>query len=164
MPDVGDLHATRASADGGVVVGYFTDPRGIEFPFRWSDRPLPQFAQLTERPIDAHAHGVSADGDVVVGRHADPTVPPFEAFVWTPTAGLRDLRDVLEDAGFPLYLDPLWSADDVSSDGSIVIGIRRYFDGFIAGLPQPVPEPRAGAAALAALLALLGLRRLHSTS
>jgi hypothetical protein len=166
VPEVGDLHATRASADGGVVVGSFTDSRGMEFPFRWSDHPLPQFAQLTERPIDARAHGVSADGNAVVGRH-DSTVHPSEAFVWTPLAGLRDLRDVLEDAGFPqvpLYLNPLWSADDVSSDGSIVIGIRRYFDGFIAGLPQPVPEPGSCAVALAALFALLGLGRLHSTS
>jgi hypothetical protein len=156
IPDVGVLRATRASADGSIVVGFYTDASGFRFPFRWTDRPVAQFTTLTDLGIDAIPYAVSSDGNVIVGGTKLLTGPhPYGAFVWEPSAGLRSVEDVLAEAGLDTTGVPFISANGVSADGRFVVG-----DAFVARIPAPgpVPEPCAPATAAVVLAALVGWR------
>jgi len=152
-PDVGAITATRATPDGTVVVGFFADPDGRIFPFRWRDTLVAEFTQLTTRTIRARSFGVSPDGSVVVGAYDDVPPPPgrdFSAFVWKESTGFRSLADVITAAG---QLEP-WvrAARAVASDDRTIVGDGDRTSGFVALLPpDPVPEPSAVAAGAAAL-------------
>ncbi len=150
-PDVGELHATGVSSGGTTAIGYFLDELGFAFPFRWKSGVAgTEFAILTGLGVDAHPQDVDADGDVVVGDYQE-TAQQRAAFVWTPSGGLRSLRAMLEAAALDTTGMGLVSACCVSDDGRIVAG-----GGFVARLPEPVPEPGAIARIGAAWLVLLG--------
>jgi uncharacterized membrane protein len=137
------------------VIGYYTDPYGFRFPFRWTDQPVVQFTTLTALGIDAIPNAVSSDGDVIVGGTRLLTGPhPVGAFVWEPSAGLRTLETILAEASVDTSGVFFTAAIGVSADGRIVVG-----DSFVARMPAPVPEPRVPAAAAAALAGLVGWRR-----
>ena len=100
--------ADGVSADGSVVVGHreiIIPNDGGSFgtfqqPFRWT--PASGYELLGEAiPNQARAAAASADGSVVVGYAGG-------GFRWSATSGLQQL--------------PLRTAEDVSADGSIVLG------------------------------------------
>jgi hypothetical protein len=101
------------------------------------------------------ARAVSADGNIVVGR-AD-----FGPFIWDPRNGFRNLRTVLvEDYGLGDALAGwrLDSVEDISADGTTLVGsatdASRNFQAYRVVLPEP-----GAAALLAPCLALLLRRR-----
>lgn len=62
------------------------------------------------------ANAISGDGSVVVGRSTSRLGP--EAFLWTRSGGLRGLGDLPGGAFFS-------SANDVSANGSVVVGSSK---------------------------------------
>jgi len=97
---------------------------------------------------------VSADGTVVVGYSGDGTFRETEAFRWTRVGHLlQRLR------GFPYFPNANSVANDVSADGSVVVGeamayvrrpVRWTIHGSIVGLPYPTGPPGAVATAVSA--------------
>jgi uncharacterized membrane protein len=65
----GDSHATAASADGSIVVGYAPfGPLSSRGAFRWTEAEgLVSLGSLSSDHINSFAHDVSADGSVIVG-------------------------------------------------------------------------------------------------
>ena len=71
---------------------------------------------------DGVAVAASGDGSVIVG-YAGLVAGQTEAFIWTPTQGLRSLKDVLvNDYGLPVQDWTLLSANDISEDGTTIVG------------------------------------------
>jgi hypothetical protein len=156
LPDVGDIHATRASANGAAVIGTYTAD-GVAYPFRWMDVEANEFVQLTASAVNARPTAVSADGNVVVGTYDDP-VGGRTPFVWDPILGFRSLETVMA-AATGLGNVSLLTAEGVSSDGRTVVGLRDSGNGFVARLPASVPEPSTSLGVAAALLVLAGWGR-----
>lgn len=88
--------ANAVNADGTVVVGYgnmIVDTRNRQIATRWVNgvaEPLGYFPATFPLSI---ALGVSGDGNTVVGY--SNTTTGLAAFIWTPSTGMRRLRDVL---------------------------------------------------------------------
>jgi uncharacterized membrane protein len=123
--------ATDVTADGSVLAG-FHSPGGAPNleAFRWTARSgvlglgyLPG----TTRPYSL-AYALSDDGSVVVGRAFDG--PLLQAFRWTAQTGMQSISPGL-----------FASANDVSGDGSIVVGDKmqdqfRYDYAFLWDQPH----------------------------
>jgi len=164
------------SADGLVVVGYGHSASGQEA-FRWKDLNGNGLVDPDEK-LDVHpefglgdlpggdfksiAYAVSCDGSTVVGSGTSPD--GIEAFIWDDSRGMRRLEDVLMDEyGLgPDEFDPDWtltSAQDVSCDGSVIVGAGISPFGETQGWVVVVPEP-----ATLSLLTLGGLAVLRRRS
>ena len=116
--------ALDVSDDGSVIVGYSGTATFYPRAFRWTITDgmtdLGTFAPGSSYDY-ALARAVSGDGMVAVGysrRANDDT----EAFRWTDGTGLVGLGDL---AGGKFFSD----ANDVSQDGSIVVGIGESASG-----------------------------------
>lgn len=113
--DVASL-AKNVSADGSVVVGFSAGP-AIQQGFRWSaSTGMVGMGYLPGAEARSEARAVSADGSVVVG-YSFNTSPSWEAIRWTDTGGLQGL------GGHGSY------GNDVSADGSLVVGSLSTFTG-----------------------------------
>jgi len=167
LPGGVQASATDVSADGSVVVGHDGD-RGLSFSgwdeaFRWTeDGGIVGLGDLPGGASWSEARAVSADGSVVVGRASTgytvpsegPLVagpmPVFEAFIWTESGGMRNLREVLTSTcGLDLTGWTLTTATDLSADGLTVVGTGINPDGNAEAWIATIPEP--------ATLALLSL-------
>ncbi len=130
--------AWGVSPEGEVVVGAsisgFADPEA----FRWaaSTRML-GLGDLPGGLADSLAHGASQGGRVIVGRGT--TDLGVAAFVWTPAAGMRSLRDVLVDVhGLTLTGWQLTIAYGVTADGRTIVGLGTHHgasEAWIAKIP-----------------------------
>jgi probable HAF family extracellular repeat protein len=154
MQDLGTLggdncEASAASGDGSAIVGRSSNTAGNYRPFRWT--PAGGMQDLPSSPpefLSGHALDVSTDGASVVGlfgfaerwtvaggpedlgefksRGISPEGQVVvgrtnHAVRWTSTGGLQDLGTVGGSESF---------ADDVSSNGSVVVGQSRDAVGF----------------------------------
>ena len=120
--------ALGVSADGSVIVGRQPAANGVEA-YRWTaGTGAVGLDGQNDRFQSSEATSVSADGLVVVGRGASTrlpeitTIPIFgdpslmtEAFCWTQSSGLVGLG-IRPGGDFSI-------ANDVSADGSVVVGI-----------------------------------------
>jgi probable HAF family extracellular repeat protein len=104
--------ALSVNATGSAVVGRSRTQSGSTA-FIWrADSSMRQVSN-TQHVITANA--ISADGTTVVGR-ATSSQMYTEPFIWSESTGLRLLGN--------LTLDPVGGqADDVSDDGSVVVGV-----------------------------------------
>jgi probable HAF family extracellular repeat protein len=114
-----DSVANGVSADGSVVVGSSRSAGGYEVigydeAFRWTQEAgmvgLGSLAGNSDSNSGANA--VSANGSVIVG--GSDSNSGFQAFRWTQETGMVGLGSLTSNGGS--------SANDVSSDGSIVVG------------------------------------------
>jgi len=157
--------ARAVSADGAVIVGTESDnrlgPSGWSEAFRWTEAGgVVGLGYLPGGLEQTQAFAVSADGSVIVGRGSVGYAPPgdgfsqaiYEAFIWTPDEGMRNLRDLLiAQCGLDLTGWTLASATGVSADGRTIVGTGVNPDGQTEAWMAVIPEP-----ATLALLALGG--------
>lgn len=131
------LYPTDVSADGAVVAGYRANGLGGNVAARWANGVLTDLGYLRPR-THTEAWAISADGSTVVGfgQYTTDGVVVDEAFRWKDgqMVGLGGLL-----AGPNLYSN----ANDVSADGSVVVGTTsgavgpeafRWEDGVLTGL------------------------------
>ena len=114
--------ATDVSADGSVVVGYGTGTNGVQA-FRWTEAGGMQgLGDFEEDSFNSRAFGTSADGSVIVG-YGFVTSKGGEAFRWTEATGLQTIPQWLAENGVSVGEGfRLFSATDVSDDGTVVVG------------------------------------------
>jgi probable HAF family extracellular repeat protein len=129
MTDLGTLPgfttsaATAASFDGRVIVGgSFRAEFGEAF--RWSqEEGLVGLGVFPGYDLSA-ASAVSADGAIIVGTNTSVSALSVP-FIWSAEQGMRSLQQVLiEDYGLGAQLAgwQLYSADDLSADGRVIVG------------------------------------------
>lgn len=125
----------QCSSDGSRVVGESWGHGAI-----WSQVAAPQDLGLPAGVDYAFAVGTSDDSRIVTlntGRFLGAL--PVYAFLWTPTGGLRNLRDALaQDYGL-LLPEPLSSAGEVSDDGSTLIAFGNSGTAYLVFLTSPCP-------------------------
>lgn len=107
--------AVGISADGRTVVGSSDSSSGYEA-FVWRDGAMLGLGDLPEPPFYSDAVAVSADGRLIVGTGVGTSVR--NPVLWT---------DGMISA-LPLPADWRGGADDVSEDGTIVLGSGRPSD------------------------------------
>ena len=117
------------SANGLVAVGLaqYDLIDGYSEPVRWDTltgdvTPLGLLPGKTK----GWANGVSADGAVVVGYCYSVLEPPadYQPFIWDAVHGMRDLEEVLVQAGLGLQISGwhLGRATAISDDGKVIVG------------------------------------------
>lgn len=166
------------SADGTVVVGYIWAGTHDEA-YRWSASggltTLGVFGPMNRQSQNlegSYASAASADASVIVGTMVNDA--GNSAFIWTATAGMRSLLEVLvNDYGLGTALAGwhLSQAYAVSSDGLVLVGSGQNgatgaVESWIADLrPTAVPEP-ANTTLMAVSLPLIGwaIRRRRGSS
>ena len=156
MVGLGDLpggafgtQAKDVSADGTVVVGSgFSEASGRSVEaFRWTqENGFEILGFLSQSEFRSTANAVSGNGKVIVGSSgADENERPF---VWTSGTGIMDLEAILVSQG--LYSEiagwSLISAEDITYDGSVIIGNgvnpNGVREGWIAQIDlSAIPEP-----------------------
>lgn len=136
--------ANDVSSNGKVIVGSYLG--GIpQEAFRWRNGSARRLGGLWSIDVQSEAYGVSGNGSVVVGT-AFTDLFQFEAFAWTPLAGMRNVKTVLEiDYGLNLSGWVLESAEDISSDGRTIVGWginpSGAVEGWMAQIPFIPPPP-----------------------
>ena len=158
-----DSYADGVSADGSVVVGTSRTASGLR-PFRWTaDGGMTLLGGTAVQPaydvtpdgsvvvgtnfrwtqasgyrqvLYGTAFGVSADGNTVVGGLD-------AAFIWDgSSAPPRLLKDVLEDDfGHDLTGWTLRTAEDISNDGTTIVGDGTNPQGQAEAFMAVIPEP-----------------------
>jgi probable HAF family extracellular repeat protein len=117
--------AYGVSLDGSVIVGYGSSTSGTQA-VRWANGVATGLGDFSGGSFESKATGVSSNGSVVVGYGTNES--GCEAFRWTASGGMMGLGDL---PGNPMQLGaPLNSrANDVSGDGSVVVGYGNSYSG-----------------------------------
>jgi probable HAF family extracellular repeat protein len=110
---LGVSDASDLSADGSTVVGV-VEMDGIRQAFRWARDGGRQLLSPS-LPASSYIGGVSADGTTIIGS-ASNNMGFHEAFRWTAAGGMQWLGD-LPGGAFRS------GAQDVSEDGSVIVGV-----------------------------------------
>jgi probable HAF family extracellular repeat protein len=138
LEDGEDCIAQNVSADGRTIVGQCgpdTDPEAV----LWDERGVVDLGTLPGG-IGSLLWAVSGDGSIGVGEAGDSS-GVARAVLWTASAGVQDLRDVLVELGLEAELEGwfLSSAVAISSDGRTVAGTgidpQGRTQGFVATRP-----------------------------
>jgi len=131
-----DAGSVGISGDGSTLIMAAINYSADEWmSYRWTaEEGYSQIGDLPGGEVWSSPAGVSADGSVIVG-HSDSVhstdVSDWEAFKWTPEAGMVGLGD-LSGGAFDSR------AHDVSADGSVIVGRGNYSDGVGSPKTQPV--------------------------
>jgi probable HAF family extracellular repeat protein len=114
--------ANDVSADGSVIVGYADHGSGNVLASRWTlETGMVELGSLPGS-VPASAFSTSGDGNVVVGRSSGLLGRPDEAFIWTQSAGVRKLLDVLIARGATGLEGWSLGARAISANGRWVVG------------------------------------------
>ena len=107
--------ALAVNYDGSVVVGQLE-----QHAFYWTEEEGNVDLGLVPgiSGNESRASGVSADGRVIVGWGG---VGPH-GFIWTPEVGMRNLNQIVADAGIDLGTKYISHAVAISADGSTIVG------------------------------------------
>lgn len=118
-------YARAISYDGNTVVGQISTNEGIR-PFRWHNGVM-EALDIPEDSQSGVARAVSPDGTIVVGDITHGTSPELvmEAFRWE--AGQLILLGDLPGGSFQSR------AEDVSADGSVIVGNSQSASAFESG-------------------------------
>jgi len=143
LVDLGDLpggslyaSAAAVSLDGQVAVGSSSSSNSgnnaVEA-CRWALGQAPQpLGDLPGGLFASDALATNQDGSVVVGRSVVEGEDVEEAFLWTPSGGLRSLRELAQTAGIDLGDAVPRQATAVSADGLVVAGMAETPTGVVA--------------------------------
>jgi probable HAF family extracellular repeat protein len=150
--------ALGVSADGTFVVGWGSTASNRSEAFRWTaSSGLMPLGNLNLNRPSSMAFGVSADGRIVVGSSAATGGP--EAFIWTETDGMQNLRNYLMTNGVTGLVGwTLKEARAISRDGRTIVG-NGSFQGRDQGWIVTIPEPSTYVMAAMGIVAVLIARR-----
>ena len=111
LPGMRFSEAVDVSDDGSIIAGSDIDEFGTIYGFQWTSEigPQPLGGLPGKSSAGSFPARMSADGSMIVGRAVD------EAFRWMLTGGMSGLGD------FPGG-DYNRAANDVSADGSVIVG------------------------------------------
>lgn len=167
MVDLGTLgntagysRATATNSDGTVVVGQSTtlqDSTGNSFThaFRWMNATgMVDIGTPGNAIGNSRATGVSGDASVIIGQYANNCGECAEKpFRWTANTGVRDLNQLMSDAGLQMDGVVLYSASGISSDGQFIVGNAKFDTdpAYIARYSDGPDSKIAGVTTLAAL-------------
>jgi len=113
--------------------------------------------------LGSKANATSAAGHVIVGN--DKISGDEKALIWDVENGTRILEDLLTvEYGLDLSDWELREANDISADGTVIVGWGINPDGFEEGWiaeidPTPVPIPGAVWLLGSGLIGMVGIRR-----
>ena len=139
--------AFGVSADGSVVVGSTSGPTvgATTEAFRWTQPSGMESLGQINGGDTAVAKSVNADGTVVVGTAFDGASGQFRAFRWSAGSGIQTVEQWLLDNGLETVNLVTSSAEDVSADGSVIVGVLDNDNGFFARVVPPLQiVPPAG--------------------
>lgn len=170
MVDLGDLAggnydgwASATNSDGSVVAGTSSVVSGATS-FRWTQSGGMLDTGNLSGKNTTYPYAMTADGSVVVGASSTSWSSSTRlAYIWDSTHGIRNLKDVLtNEYGLDLTGWTLLSANDISSNGNVIVGEgidpSGYTEAFLVMLvPEPAIVIQLGLAAM--LLGLFGIRR-----
>jgi uncharacterized membrane protein len=132
-------YAYRSNNDGSLLVGYGNDAGG-QMPVYWAGGAPIALGRLGVG--NNIAWGVADDGSVIAGGSG------ANAFVWTPTDGMRNLHTYLTEVGASLSgFTSLTEVRGVSADGKTLAGygVRNgnveAFVAYSSTAWAAVPEP-----------------------
>ncbi len=134
---------------------------GLIEAYRWTENGgLQRLGDLPEGDFESTAWGVSGNGQIVVGDGITGQYGnDWEAFIWDPGHGMRNLRDVLvNDFGLNLTGWTLNSAQAISSDGTTIVGYGTNPSGNQEAWRAVIPEPTAVSLMMCSLMTI-GLAR-----
>jgi probable HAF family extracellular repeat protein len=137
LPGGGDSVATAMNANGTIAVGYSADSSNHTQAFRWVTGSGMTGLGFLPGGDNSGARAVSANGTVVVGQSNGTGGGTFR---WTPAQGMKSIAELLSAAGVNLAGWSLQSAEGISADGTVIVGIGSGPDGsgsWIAHLPLP---------------------------
>ena len=148
--------ALDVSADGRRIVGVQNDVTFLSDALLWEDG-VPRNLGYLPGGNKGWANSISADGSMVFGNSGVGFT--FRAFIWDEANGMRDLMDLLLDAGVDMQgWSRLAFVRDVSADGRTILGhginAEGDFSYFLATIPEPSTLALTGVG-----LALLARRR-----
>lgn len=128
LPSTGvNPKSSRANAvnyDGTVVVGW-QDYLGPWQACVWRNGVQ---TLLVNEDVSATANGVNGDGSVIVGNNYNDPIQRREAAMWVLQGGQYVEQTLGVLPGTPNSFQALVWAEDVSADGSIVVGTNRFFN------------------------------------
>lgn len=140
-----DATADGVSRDGQWVIGSVYEGV-LARAYRWSDGTgeelLGNIPGLGSH--ESNASAISDDGSVIVGEARTGAFSgiPWEAFIWTKTMGMMNLRTMLEDQhGLDLAGWQLIEAEDVSADGLAITGRAIDPNGTYRAFYATIPAP-----------------------
>lgn len=93
---------------------------------------------LSGGDVSSHAASVSGDGSAVAGLSTSTN--GFEAFFWDEANGMQSLTAMLEAGGVDLSGWTLTDAQDISGDGTTIVGYGTHngnTEAFVAVIPEP---------------------------
>ncbi len=118
----GSGRANDADWDGNVIVGWDERPDGLWQPCVWADGAQ---TRLSDNEFFTHAERVNSDGTIIVGTAADIDSMVAEAAMWTWNGDTWEERLLGKLIGtVPPF--GIAIANDVSDDGSLVVGYNAY--------------------------------------
>jgi probable HAF family extracellular repeat protein len=142
-------YASDVSGDGRVIIGWHGSAGGS----RWTEQT--GWTPLGHPQTDAH--GINADGSVIVG--SDRAMGKYDAFFWTQSTGIVNLRESLLAGGVDEVRGwNLLAAIDVSADGRTIVGVGDSPLGRREGWVATIPEPSGIVLAALALASLVSWR------
>jgi uncharacterized membrane protein len=129
-------YATGVSGDGSVVVGgsghFNSGPEFRSQAFRWTGGKMDGLGYIGNDTY-SYALGISRDGNVIVGSSvSSPMGSDPKAFRWTRSSGMQTVEQWLADNGVAVNGQITAEARATNSDGSVVVGITRADEAFIA--------------------------------
>jgi len=139
LPGTAAASGTALSIDGSVIVGYCETNPTLTYATRWVNGTPQSLGDLPGGNQNSSAYGCSKDGSIIVGW--GHTATGFQAFIWDPINGMRNLREALIAAGLATELQnwTLVSANAISLDGRWVTGYGTSPSGateaFICSVP-----------------------------
>jgi probable HAF family extracellular repeat protein len=120
--------ATAVTSDGTTIVGQDYGTLTYAQAFLYSDKKgVLLLGTLAHTPTDqSFANGISDQGKVI-GWSGDPFGHGIEAFLWSPSVGMKRVASVLQQLGASIPAGmTLTTADSISADGSTIVG--QYVD------------------------------------